>query len=282
MTHTTSDGKVLHKALSSALNLIKNYFDCPLSMRRFLTLKYTSVAFIITAAATPASWATVTVNGTDAIFLAGRTDLTLAPPGAPPSGYPLVRNSPAGPSSETFPEQISVFPGESFQFSGSGTVNYATISGGATYGIDGQGAPNPDLDPVAGISGYSGPLGLVGVFLTDQDPQNSVPPSKINFAPFSTLSPGLNQVFFIGDGLTGTGTGTVQTFIPPTGATRLFLGTVDGLQFSGTPGAYDDNAGSFAVAVNMVPEPTVPLAFFCVAAFITSSRRRFAAGRTAF
>src|SRR5262249_20324106 len=46
-----------------------------------------------------------------------------------------------------------------------------------------------------------------------------------------------------GDGLTGSGAGTPQQFIVPGGATRLFLGTVDGFQWS-------TNSGAFSVVVN--------------------------------
>jgi len=81
----------------------------------------------------------------------------------------------------------------------------------------------------------------------------------------------LGQVFFIGDGLTGTdavnvGSGSTQTFQVPTTATRLFLGFVDSFNnFSttggGSPGAYGDNTGALSVNINTaglagVPEPS--------------------------
>jgi hypothetical protein len=81
----------------------------------------------------------------------------------------------------------------------------------------------------------------------------------------------LSQVFFVGDGLTGTdavnvGSGSTQTFQVPTGATRLFLGFADAFNnfdSIGTgPGAYGDNTGSLSVNINTmglaaagVPEP---------------------------
>jgi hypothetical protein len=58
----------------------------------------------------------------------------------------------------------------------------------------------------------------------------------------------LQQSFFIGDGLTGTGVGSVQTFIAPEGATRLFLGSMDG-------GGWYNNVGSFKVVVETAPVP---------------------------
>ena len=87
----------------------------------------------------------------------------------------------------------------------------------------------------------------------------SLPPSTLNFTPsalgknFVSLSPEIGQVFFIGDGVTSDN--KAQTFIAPTGATRLFLGIPDGFGFDGAPGAYDDNDGAFVVNVTSVPEP---------------------------
>ena len=58
---------------------------------------------------------------------------------------------------------------------------------------------------------------------------------------FATLSPGLFQPFYIGDGTRLDGT-TKQSFRVPVGATRLFVGTAD-------PGNWSDNGGSFDVTV---------------------------------
>lgn len=82
-------------------------------------------------------------------------------------------------------------------------------------------------------------------------------PSELSGTSFNSISPGLNQIFFIGDGLTGTGTGEVQTFYVPTGATRLFLGVID-------DGGYYDNRGQIDATITPrissvaagVPEPT--------------------------
>jgi PEP-CTERM motif-containing protein len=98
---------------------------------------------------------------------------------------------------------------------------------------------------------------LLGVFLTNSLPTSSAAPAGLDFSAagatsFASLSPGLKQVFFIGDGLTGNGTGSVQTFIVPQGATRLFLGGGDAF-------GWFNNSGSFTVNVStgtaVVPEP---------------------------
>lgn len=96
-------------------------------------------------------------------------------------------------------------------------------------------------------------------------------PARLDFRTlgtgFTELSPLLGQSFFIGDGLTGLGTGAQQQFHAPAGATRLFVGIVDGGFFGwfgppsdSAPGAYVDNSGSFSVDFGIrttsdVPEP---------------------------
>jgi hypothetical protein len=101
-----------------------------------------------------------------------------------------------------------------------------------------------------GISDVNAPINsLVGVFLSDAQPTLTVAPSALDFASlgthFATLSPGLKQVFFVGDGLAGS---ALQKFEVPTGATRLYLGTMDGFEWQNNVGAYD-------VSVTAVPEP---------------------------
>ena len=101
---------------------------------------------------------------------------------------------------------------------------------------------------------------LVGVFLGSSLPP--VQPPRLDFSPnaltehFLSLSPALGQVFFIGDGLTGTGTGDTQSFVAPQDAATLYLGVADGFQFTGLPGYYGDDVGSISGDINVgVPEP---------------------------
>jgi hypothetical protein len=127
-----------------------------------------------------------------------------------------------------------------------------------------------DMDSFGGISGMqlfeSTPsdrrvMFLAGVFLTDNEP-TAPAPASLDFSStaigrsFSELSPLLQQTFYIGDGLTGEGSGSVQNFWVPDGATRLFLGIVDGAYFVGGPDYYDNNAGAFSATfeVTTVPE----------------------------
>jgi len=101
-----------------------------------------------------------------------------------------------------------------------------------------------------GIANVTAPINSVmGIFLDASQPNLSAAPSALNFSTglginYLTLSPGLKQPFFIGDGLTS---GSVQqTIVIPVGATRLFLGTMDGYEWR-------NNSGSFSVTVTQPP-----------------------------
>ena len=97
------------------------------------------------------------------------------------------------------------------------------------------------LDPSTGIAGldHEPDAALVGVFLTDKAPKPPTP-ARMNLAvtglDFKKLKPHIAQVFFIGDGRTGFGTGRQQRFIVPKGATRLFLGVSDGFAWYNNTG----------------------------------------------
>jgi hypothetical protein len=81
------------------------------------------------------------------------------------------------------------------------------------------------------------------VFLTGAEPASPAPtPLNLTDFSFTRLAPQIAQQFFIGDGLTGTGSGSPQHFVVPPGATRLFLGFADG--FGDCVGWYGDNSGS--------------------------------------
>lgn len=98
-----------------------------------------------------------------------------------------------------------------------------------------------------GISNVRSPWNaLVGVFLGPDAPDTMEAPATLDFVrdgtSFDTLEPELQQTFFIGDGLTGTGEGARQVFVAPAGATRLYLGTTDGT-------GWFDNTGAFEVVI---------------------------------
>ena len=154
------------------------------------------------------------------------------------------------------------FPARPFQ-----TLTFSSVAGAwtcstgvAEFGADGTavgGCPAIDIPgPVGTFGGYKSVdfLGaMVGMFLEDGLPPAA--PAALRFyvsdssqggiqTDFAALSPRIGQVFFIGDGLTGTGSGSMQVFgVPPT-ATHLYLGYVDACSGGPVPSCYPDNAGS--------------------------------------
>ncbi len=144
-----------------------------------------------------------------------------------------------------------------------GTVILNSGSGDNANDPDGIGAGAADSS-VNSIGGISGVVALnagflVGVFEDANEPMDPAP-LRLDFVligtSFSAFSPALNQVFFIGDGLTGDGTGSLQQFQVPAGATRLFLGIADAPGYHGDPGGYNDNTGQFSATFALVPEPS--------------------------
>jgi hypothetical protein len=177
-------------------------------------------------------------------------------------------------------------------------TNFLTPTGQIQLSETGTSAPRPApfqapsttfyvaMDSFGGISGMnlfeSTPsdrrvMYLAGVFLTDAAPSTPAPAS-LDFSStalgrsFSQLSPLLQQTFYIGDGLTGEGSGDVQTFWVPDGATRLFLGIVDGAYFVGGPDYYDNNAGSFSATFEVTSVPEIdPTALASVISLVVGS-----------
>jgi uncharacterized protein (TIGR03437 family) len=146
-------------------------------------------------------------------------------------------------------------PGQVITFAASGTVgNSATGSSGPdgfTLAVD--------ITSLGSISGFVAPVGfpLVGVF-TNGAPSGTAPGSYNYTSGVSqpSYAPALNQVFFIGDGLTGTGSGSLQTFTVPATATELWLGFADAGGFDGPAGTYGDNTGSLTVTGTLSNGPS--------------------------
>lgn len=209
----------------------------------------------------------VNIDGSDAIFLAGRTDLVIPDAGDPwNTGTHLIRHSTPTPEEiqETLPPWVDVSGGDVIRAldPAVGGVSFYNGYGDPYFGPSGNGLGGSNLTSLDGISGYIGPQGpLAGVFLDDNIPLGAAP-GTLDFTlsglgiDFLTLTPELGQVFYIGDGITSGG--DFQQFISPTGATRLFLGIPDGFGFVGSPGAYDDNDGSYRITIGINEIPTIP------------------------
>jgi hypothetical protein len=109
---------------------------------------------------------------------------------------------------------------------------------------------------ISGIVDGQSNMFLSGVF-TNESARSASAPDSLDFSAgalghdFVLLSPGLQQQFFIGDGLTSAG--VLQQFIAPAGATTLYLGFADGYNFNGTPGCYQDNYDALSATVSVQP-----------------------------
>ena len=208
----------------------------------------------------------VAVPGTADLYAAGQ------PPGTCCAGDTIPTNSPVL-------APLNVFAGEYLTFS---------TTGGAARAPAQAVSPTADGDlsffdnlPASFDTGISGPThvhlnALAGVFLGPTDPTGAAP-AQLAGTTFSSISPGLDQIFFIGDGLTGDGTGLgdAQTFYVPAGATRLYLGVTD------EGGNYDNHGTIFATItsseeVTAVPEPStwaMMILGFCGIGFMTYRRK---------
>ena len=183
----------------------------------------------------------VTIMGTDDVYNAGNP----------------------GSQDGTNPSSVDVTGLTAVTFSAAtGQVYLNLTSGDNLNDPDGGGsAPGSSFNTGANsIAGLTAPRAgyITGVFL------GATPlatPAALDFSDgtsFTSLSPMLQQAFFIGDGLTGDGSGATQIFHVPTGATTLYLGISDACGYNGSPSCYEDNGGAFQITVNggsAVPEP---------------------------
>jgi hypothetical protein len=182
----------------------------------------------------------ITVPGTADIWLAGQSDGTTIKNAA----YAQMDTAPTN-----SPVEVPVTAGSTLTFTATGSTTSsgfctaATPDGGGCIGdVSVAGASTTGISNLAVAQDA-----LVGVFLDGSVPSGSPPPTLQATGAdtsFASLSPLLRQQFFIGDGLTGTGSGSVQRFVVPAGATRLFLGSSDG--FAGN----SENGGQFTVVVS--------------------------------
>lgn len=203
--------------------------------------------------ASPAGAVTLTVFGTANPNLAGRAD-----------GYACCSGDSVPTHSPAEVIGLGFSAGDALIFSATGGV---AVGPGVPATNTPDGVSNFSMTNYG--DGISAPTfvrvsALMGVFLGAGDPTGGVTPAQLSFAAginFASLTPGLNQIFFIGDGLTSSSfvagpPGAQQLFYVPSGATRLFLGTSDGF-------GWFNNGGSFRVEVSIddggpTPVPAPP------------------------
>ena len=216
---------------------------------KFKGLLLATTLAIASISAAAAHAAVVTVNGMDDLYQAGGQDGSggLAPQAIDVSGLTSI----------------------TFSVSTGATV---TVNAGTYNDADGVGSVQGENNTGAeGISGISVPTAgfIAGVF---EGAVQTPTPAALNFdtgmgnvpgtTSFASLSPELQQAFFVGDGLTGDASGATQTFYVPVGATTLYLGLTDACGYNGSPSCFGDNSGDFTVttsgsaSVSAAPEPS--------------------------
>lgn len=188
-----------------------------------------------------------------------------------------VSVAPGGGGAGTLPIFVPIDAGQQYiTINASGSVSQA--GPGYYHDADGYTSWGSDIYAYGGISGFKADvaLPLTAVFLTDAAPEAPAP-ATIDFRAqglglnFSTLSPLIGQVFFVGDGESASQ--VVQEFFIPEGATRLFLGFCDAPYSTGPVGAFNDNVGSLSVSVvTVVPEPCA-ISILALGGLIWWSRR---------
>ena len=221
----------------------------------------------------PVKAAQLTIRADSNIFGAGKTSAP-APGGGTGGQLPPQYNFAAAPG------QVLTFSNFSGNVSYSGSPLVSNVSGDGRAFLFGT-----NISSYGGISGLRNDNAiafLVGVFLDDSEPTGTGP-SPLDFTnntSFAELSPQLNQTFFIGDGLTGSGVGNIQRFLVPEQSTRLFLGFADGFSVQGLPAYYNDNTGSLVANFELqspaepVPEPCTILGTLAFAAWGVTNKRK--------
>jgi len=145
-----------------------------------------------------------------------------------------------------------------------GTGSYtADGSNSGSYLIYSDDAANPSLPQGSqttagsehGISNIEAPINsLIGVFLDKTSSTNGADsetaPSGIDYSTqtardYLSVEPQINQSFFIGNG--STSSSVQQTIIVPSNAYQMFLGTMDGHEWSNNVGGFNATITQFQV-----------------------------------
>jgi hypothetical protein len=212
-----------------------------------------------TALLTPGASVNMTVPATSNPFLAGQPAGVSASNGNPHSDPDWTSGSPNPPSNlggvhveaspPVVPGTIPIKSGSPMTFDGinGGANNDFTFTNLYTADGDTTNIATNTVGDEHGIANMKAPINcLVGLFLNNSTPGSQAAPTDLDFSTdsarnFSSLSPQLNQLFFIGDGRNDAG--NVQQFIVPSGATRLFIGTWDDYE-------WNNNIGSFSLTIH--------------------------------
>ena len=253
-------------------------------MFRALVLVAAAVSFSFTSFASPIT-GTANVDAGMNLFLSGQTDTT-AGGMTSPGLLPVLVNVPLGAVFVTFDatQLTDLTCCDTAIPPLTNDANGRSLSDFNIFGTNIQ-----SFNGISGMIFNDRVMFLAGVFLDDTTPATGPGgPTRLTDANFPegagfNIWPQLGQSFFIGDGLNDTN----QPFgyVVPTGATRLYLGFLDGGGFGCwnscagdgvVPGEYGDNAGSGPVdySFTMVPEPSTWVMFSLGAAGLAVRRFR--------
>jgi len=146
---------------------------------------------------------------------------------------------------------------------GSDVTYYADGSSDGSIAIYSDDAANPNLPQGSvttsgsehGISNIATPINsVVGVFLNTSGGQvpddQGAPPPGLDYSTqtdrdYTSIEPDLRQSFYVGNGETSTG--VQQTIVVPPNANTLFLGTMDGHEWSNNQGGYHATITEFQI-----------------------------------
>jgi hypothetical protein len=177
------------------------------------------------------------INSATNPFLAGMPNNTSI--GYPNSTDRAPRNSPV----QVMPTDAECLKaGQGLYFKVSGRIAF---DGNAGQESNADGVANKvvrhTLGNVNRIAMTTAPINsLIGIFLDNTPPnqrQNTAPGLDFGSAEkrdFKTLTPALGQIFFIGDGKDSGG--TMQAFVVPQGATRLYVAIMDEYEWNNNVG----------------------------------------------
>jgi Flp pilus assembly protein TadG len=220
----------------------------PLMFLQVLGVPTCDISAQATVMLTPSETINVPVSGQADPWLAGAPDGTTA-------NYYSQFGDCAPKNSPVLAPLTTMEAGNTLNFQFSGSVSY--YPGLNPFGCDGNAnyvnnnywaAANGNAEH--GIANVTAPIcAVIGVFLDDNDPSTTNAPAALDFSTaasreFTSISPQLKQPFFIGDGMKSDG--TLQNFVVPPGATRLFIGVMDFQQWS-------DNSGAMTTTVVKPP-----------------------------
>ena len=144
---------------------------------------------------------------------------------------------------------LDVTPGTILNFSASGLTSNTGSSGNigpngnGSFATHMSGSPDGNYNGLQnGIQTVTAPLSaLIGVFLTDAQPNTQTPPATakayngttVNSANYTALA--TQQPFYVGSGQNSSG--KTQSFVVPAGATRLYLSIFDTYENNNNPGS---------------------------------------------